>query len=499
MRCISAVNRPLSWLVGVLLLAFGLRVVFMLLAGVNAPLTGDELAYQQIAENVAAGRGFFQNNNPFFPGQILYAWQAPLYPLALGVLYKIFGVNILIAKLFGIVISTATVYVIYDLTFHVSRLMQANNEHSPHAPRSALLPFVAAFLIAIYPGFLTHAHLVLSETLFIFLLLLAFALVARALSIQNLAAGNVTAANVEISYSVQNDNRTWLWIFFAGAVWGMATLTRGITLYFTPLFALWMAWGLWRAPDAHKDSLRRATLVALLFVVGTALVIAPWTVRNYFQFHQLVLLETKGGVNLWLGNSPYTPNDFIRNVWKVGVREPMLAALPSDELARDRAAYALASNYIRAEPLTFLARVPIKFADFWGMERSLVDVAEATTRGEGWNSPAKIGADALALLVYVGVMLAGIGGFVFAPNERWKILFGGFTLYFLAAHLVIFGDGRFHLPLIPFFALYAAWFWTRRATLSITRARTIGAIVLSLLLCAVWLRELFAAWQILRG
>ncbi len=482
--------RPSS-ILGLVLFAFVLRVLFLVLADVNAPLTGDELAYQQIAENVAAGRGFWQDNNPFFPGQVLYAWQAPLYPLTLGALYKIFGVNIFLAKFFGVLVSTATVYVMYSLTFHVSRF-------APLPLRSSRLSLFSALLIAIYPGFLTNAHLLLSETLFIFLILLAFDCVARAVSFRPatpfVAGRTLDSANTEISHLVRNDiTRAWLWIFGAGALWGMATLTRGITLYFTPLFALWLAWAMWR------ESMSRALGAAILFVAATMVVIAPWTLRNYFQFGQIVVVETKGGVNLWLGNSPYTPNDFIRNVWKVGVREPMLENLPTDELQRDRAAYALALDFIRAEPLTFFARMPGKFADFWGFERNLIDNADATAQRGGWNSPAKFGSDLFAAGVYLFVMLCGVAGFVFAPLDRWKILFGAFTLYFLFAHLVIFGDGRFHLPLIPFFALYAAWFLLMFRRIVFSRARVGLTLLLVLVLASVWAREAWAALQVLRG
>ncbi len=473
--------RGSAWLGGIVALALLLRVAFLFLAGVNAPLTGDELAYQQIAENIAAGRGFWQNNNPFFPGQILYAWQAPLYPLALGVLYKIFGVNLFIAKFFGIVVSTATVYVMYDLASRVFRL--------------SLLALLSSFLLAIYPGFLTNAHLLLSETLFIFLMLLAFDLVARSLSFR--AEREISSHDTGrfLATTARNDNHNWFWIIGAGAVWGLATLTRGITLYFTPLFALWLAWALWR----ERVSFARVFGAAISFCVATIVVIAPWTARNYFQFHQIVVLETKGGVNLWLGNSPYTPNDFIRNVWKVGVREPMLDVLPTDELARDRSAYALGLDYIRAEPATFFARVPTKFADLWGFERSLIDNAEATTRGGGWISFAKIGSDLFAALVYMFVMACGIAGFVFAPPDKWKILFGAFTLYFVFVHLVIFGDGRFHLPLIPFFAMYAAWFMVMLRRVSFSPVRVGVALCLILLLAIVWARELWVAMQLLRG
>ncbi len=454
-------ERP-SALVALLLLAFALRVLFLFLAGVNAPPTGDELAYQQIAENLAAGNGFFQDNNPFFPGQVLYAWQAPLYPLSLAALYALTGPNLLLAKLFGILISTATVYLVYDLARVMFR-----------GAAERRIAFVAGLLTAIYPGFLTHAHLLLSETLFIFLMLLAFLLAARGLA--------------------EPSKRVWWWLAGAGIAWGLATLTRGITLYFAPLFALWIGWMLWRANTKWGG----AVIGALLFLVAALICIAPWSARNYSQFGQMVLLETKGGVNLWLGNNPYTPNDFIRNVWKVGIREPMLDPLPQDELERDRAAYALAMNYIRDHPVTFVARMPVKFADFWGFERNLPDIAQATVRGSGWNSLTKLAADVYATLMSMLVIALGVLGMTLAPNDRWKLLLGGFTLYFLGVHLAIFGDGRFHLPLIPLLALYASWLLVQFRQTTFSRPRIVLAFGCLALLIFVWGREVGTALQIL--
>ena len=459
--------------------AFVLRAAFLFLAGTRAPLTGDEFAYQQIAEHVAAGRGLFQDNNPFFPGQVLYAWQAPLYPLALGALYALLGAQVVAGKWFGIVIGTATVYVMYDLTRRVFRAPLRENVADENAAHRIAL--VAGFLVAVYPGFLTLAHLLLSEGLFIFLLLLSFDFVARALE--------------------QGSGRRWLWLALAGGMWGLATLTRGLTLYFLPVLMIWLGWVLWRARETgdHKRARVQAIGATLLFGIVALLMIAPYSTRNYFQFRQFVLLETKGGVNLWLGNSPYTPYEFIRNVWKVGVRDPMLRELPQDEILRDRAAYALALNYMRAEPLSVLARVPSKFADFWGFERNLVDIAQATRAGGGWNSLPKVGADFLGALMYVLIALCGFAGLVYARADRWKILFGAFILYFVFLHLVIFGDGRFHLPLIPFLAMYAGWLWIEYKHIAYARWKNGIVIAGAIVLMLVWLREAWVAWTVLGG
>jgi dolichyl-phosphate-mannose-protein mannosyltransferase len=463
--------------------SLGLRAAFLILAGPRAALTGDELAYDQIAANFAAGRGLYQTNNPFFPGQMLFAWQAPLYPFLLGVLYLVVGHSVVAGKALGVLVSTIGVYLTYDL----GRRVFGQGKERAVAERIGL---AAGWLIAVYPGLLTNAHLLLSETLFTSFVLGSFSCAARALSAVD-----------------ERDSRRWL---AAGAVcWALATLTRRITLYFTPLFAAWLGWCVWRREGEHiglrRPPLWHAAATALSYCVVTAALLAPYALRNWIVFGEFVPLETKGGVNLWLGNSPYTPKSAIRDVWKVGVREPMLQALPNDEVPRDRAAYAQAIGYIRSEPLGFFERMPVKFADFWGFERNLVDTAVATSQGAGWKAPSKVAADLLAAVVYVLVMVVGVVGLCMAPGDRWKLLLGGFVVYFVAVHLVVFGDGRFHLPLVPLFALYGGWLLVdlerdpRSASRLLDRSdpRVVVAASLVAGLLAVWLREAWMAWRAL--
>jgi hypothetical protein len=241
-----------------------------------------------------------------------------------------------------------------------------------------------------------------------------------------------------------------------------------------------------------------------LFLASMTAVIAPWTVRNYNVFHQFVLLETKGGVNFWLGNSPYTPPNFIRNVWKVGVREPILQALPSDETQRDRAGYALGLAYVERHPMTFISRMPIKFADLWGFERNLSDVAEETGPGRGWNSAPKLAADVFSAVMYVVVLIGAIFGLALAPNSvgvgdgaPWKLLLAGFIIYYCLIHLAVFGDGRFHLPLIPVLVLYGGWFFANLRRSSYSLPAVSFSVASIMVFTVIWLRDGLAAWEIM--
>ena len=59
--------------------------------------------------------------------------------------------------------------------------------------------------------------------------------------------------------------------------------------------------------------------------------------------------------------------------------------------------------------------------------------------------------------------------------------------------MVVFGDGRFHFPLIPFLALYAGWFVANARDIMWTRTRLVAALALVLVFSAVWHHEIGAA------
>lgn len=76
------------------------------------------------------------------------------------------------------------------------------------------------------------------------------------------------------------------WPALAGACLAMAALTRPATLIFVPLFLI---------------PLRRR---ALVFLLGFAAVLLPWTARNYARYGEVILINNAGGYSLWRGTHP---------------------------------------------------------------------------------------------------------------------------------------------------------------------------------------------------
>jgi hypothetical protein len=88
-----------------------------------------------------------------------------------------------------------------------------------------------------------------------------------------------------------------------------AGLSYGILILSIPYFVLMLpvlaAYILLR-----HDSTRLARVRAAILLMGAAaLIVTPWTVRNYLRLHSFIPVSANGGQNLFIGNSPdTTPN-----------------------------------------------------------------------------------------------------------------------------------------------------------------------------------------------
>jgi 4-amino-4-deoxy-L-arabinose transferase-like glycosyltransferase len=72
-------------------------------------------------------------------------------------------------------------------------------------------------------------------------------------------------------------------VFLAGILWGLAALTTPVVLATVGAISLWvMYWG----------RVNRLLLVSVLFL-GSALTVVPWTVRDFYVYDRLVLVEPR--------------------------------------------------------------------------------------------------------------------------------------------------------------------------------------------------------------
>lgn len=433
----------------VLCIGLILRVVSLLYFW-DMPLTiVDENHYQAIAEHILNDQQFALESGQ--PTSI----RPPLYPAFLSGIYVLTGgIHFNAVRIVQIIFSLATIYLIYLLGKQLF---------------SEQVGLLAAFIFSVYPSFIFFTHLLLTEVLFTFLFILFIFLF--------------------LEFLKKKENRI---ILFAGLILGFGALTRSILYPFLMIGMVYIA--IFCAGSFSK----KITWLAL-FMFGYVLVVGPWAVRNTILQKSFVAVDTMGGLNMYMGNYEHTPFNRAwtavdlpaEQYWSRG-HEALLAGMT--EAQKDAWASKQAKTFILNNKLLTLKRALVKAASFWGLEREIIGGILAG-HYPGLEHPVVL--ISITLMIFGSYVLVAMGA-VFGLTyhfqfKRYDILFLVILLgYFTGIHTIIFGHSRYHLPLISFLVIFAAWTFTHRADLWKERARKsfTCSLFLTGLLITIWIREI---------
>jgi hypothetical protein len=262
----SAVNRQFLRIVNsplvICAVALSLRLVFVVdqahkvpaLALANIPFQNE---VGSIAAALAAGKGFCcVFREPTGPT----AWLAPVYPLLIALVFKLFGT--FTAHSFY---AAATLNSIFSASVCLP-LYFAGKRIGGGAG--------AAWIWTFYPsGILMPFEWIWDTSL-------------SALLVAILLSATLKA---EEGWSLRD-------AVLYGVLWGVALLTNptlGLVLPFL------LGWILYRRRDRQPARLKYAVLCVLM--AGACCL--PWTIRNAVQFHRLIPLRSNFAFELWLGNN----------------------------------------------------------------------------------------------------------------------------------------------------------------------------------------------------
>lgn len=413
---------PLLPLVFVVLLGLGLRLLVWRWHE-QYPLGGDEREYFEQALRWLQGKGY----------QELPLMRPPLYTVFLAVVFQLFDSQVQRVRLVQALVSTATIGLVWLWT-------RAALADDPHRSRCALL---AAGLCALCYTFAANATELLTETLFVAGLTLTFWLLALA------RRGSRRCAAL------------------AGLTIGALCLLRSVALPLLPLGALWLLVEN-REPRIENrgllDRMRRGvTRSALLgsgfLVLGSALVITPWTIRNYLRYNTLIVIDTTGAENLWLDNG-LVDRDTVKQ---------QLYAMGEDRGGRQQLSIQQGRAAILADPARFVTKVWGEATKFWALEY----FDDLRARRAIWVPPLEVW---LRLLlgdgVWLTVLVGGVIGLWLRPDDRLRWLLVPWALYIFVTGLLFHVELRYRLPLYPALLPYAAW--TFSAAWSAIRSRRRG-------------------------
>jgi 4-amino-4-deoxy-L-arabinose transferase-like glycosyltransferase len=376
---------------GVLLaLAFGLRAAFFFIHAAPKEFP-DSAIYHQIAVNVCSGKGLTQD-----PQTALF--RPPGYPLFLAGCYSVFGPNLRVVGFAQAVLGALTALVIFFLARYLF---------------DDTTGWIAAAIAAVYPFFVFYSALLLTETLFIALLTGGMALLIHAARSQRL--GSAALAGLVLGLGVLTRSSLIGFIVFVAPFWWLATRARGLG----------------RSAQAYA-----------LMLLGLAIVLSPWVIRNYRLTGHLVLTTLQAGHDLYEANSPEATGGPASHLidWDKATEGRKLT-----EYERDRFLRGKALAYIRDHPGRFLRLAVVKFARFW----SPIPNYEKY-RTSLYNT--------LSLLSFGPVLGLAVAGAV-QFRRRWPelLLLLSPVCYYSLLHTVFVGSTRYRTPVEPFLIVLAAY------------------------------------------
>lgn len=382
--------------------------------------SGDQFSYYHYGGEIARGNGYVS----YIHGRAT-AYYPIGYPALLGAVYivalhtPITDDLMLVTALFHVVLGTASVL----LAFVVGRAMVG--------VRMGLL---AAALLAGFPNLVYQVSSVQLETTFIFLVLAALAVI------------------VSHDWSAGPPSSRRLLAF--GAVMGVAVLVRP--------FAAVLLVGLVGALAAVRVPWRRVVLLAAIPVGVIVAMSVPWTIRNAVQLDAFVPSSTNMGDTLCIDRNLDARGGF-RFADHDGCVDPNLPEVERNQ-GNTKKAISFVIHHPGRELLQIVRRGRIMFAS----DHDGIEAVQTLGAGE-MLTPTMVDATEtfadLYFFVVLGLAVLGLPSFLRRDGRPARLLVLSGLVGLLAIPLLLWGNPRFHLPLVPFMALSAAaavetaWRW----------------------------------------
>lgn len=356
--------------------------------------------YEERAYTLSSGGGYQEEGYPTarFP---------PGYPLFLAFIYKIFGHNIVFAKIANVFLSLLLCFLCYKIAKRV---------------KDNYVPRITLIILCFFPSQIFFTSILGSEILF----------------------SNLFLTVIYLLIIQVEKNRGFLLPIFTGLFLGLATLTRGVTLFFPLVIFFFFL------------SLKKKGFIKNFFIVlfSMFLILFPWIFRNKQKIGYFTL-STNVGASLWVGNNPESSGNGIcpdKSEFKYIPPDPEI------QVKTDRLCLNLSIDFIKNNPFKFL-KLGIKkqmnlFAtDMFPLENKLKSLGEKLR----WNRYIILAV--FSQTYYILIFFLFISGiFLYFKKKKSKFfsLFLYTIVYWMAIHFLFFGMDRFHFPIVPILTIFAS-------------------------------------------
>jgi len=408
-------------------LVFFIAVVIRLIPVLANPELGigldDMFQYDMLAESIAEGDGYrwyAQEDldlikkyidldfitEDYDPKGILTSFRPPGYPAFLAIIYFIGGLTnrFFITR----IVQAFLIGTIAPLTCLIAIRV---------FPKKEIVGKIAAWMMVFYPMFIVYPLSLATENLFIPLVLFGTLLLLKAGESDRLRD-----------------------FIFAGIVFGLAALTRSVITAIVPFIMFWI----WVYQKNRK--------AALIFPAVILLITAPWSIRNTLLHGKFYYIESALGYDLHQGYYPGNDGDFSSEV--------SMELMPYlDDAVRDELGKELAFEFIRENPENVPYYMVRRAGYFFGFERRAISFFYSSNFLGYIQTPLLILLFSVYTLPFAVIVASGVFGLPFVKWEKRNMLLLLISLGYIAPHIVILAEPRFHLTIVPFLAILAAQTW----------------------------------------
>jgi 4-amino-4-deoxy-L-arabinose transferase-like glycosyltransferase len=421
----------------IILVALIVRVIPVLLAFRLGIGLDDMHQYDMLARSLISGNGFRWYSQPdlnlilpyisvdltnvaYDPRGIEAAFRGPMYPIFLAIIYFFSGLThrFFIARLAQAVLGA----MLAPMTYTLGRRL---------FPAEEKIARFGAWVVALYPILVLYPLALATENLFFVLALGGILLLLRGAQGNRLGdSPPATALGVWERPGVR-------WFALAGAVIGMGILTRSVLTLFIPFAMYWI----WRSAKSLRG--------AIVFACAAAAVVFPWALRNSILAGRPAFVEVSLGYNLYMGYHPKSLGTF-----QYGISMDLLPIF--NDMDRDTVGIQKASEFIRSNPGRIPELIVRKAGYFFGLERRAIQYFYSSNFFGFLPAPVLLTIALLFLLPLVILVPAAAFGGAITPRSDAKTLIAFFLIAYITPHLLILAEERFHMTLIPMFAVFAA-------------------------------------------
>ena len=384
-------------------------------------LLGDANGYDKWAQRLAAG--------DWIGTDVFY--QAPLYPYFLGVVYAIFGRDLLIVRVIQAAIGSASCVL---LGLAAARLF------------SKRVGLAAGLTLALWAPAIFFDSLLQKSVLDMFFMCLSLWLIS---GIREQGSGI----------------RAWVPIVL-GCSMAALSLTRENGLLLVAVVALW----LWSS-DRRR---------ILYFATGLAIVFAPVVARNYSVDGGFYLTTSQFGSNFYIGNNPNADGTYASI--RFGRGAPEFERLDAKEVAEESVGRTLSpsevSSFWTGRALGYITSQPLSWLKLTGRKILLLFNRNEMLDTEAQESYAEFSVvlRVLGWVTHFGLLvpLALIGVIATWPDRRRLLIVHALALAYAASVVMFFVFARYRYPLVPFLIVFAAAPFDSRVRDYIARTLTQG-------------------------